>query len=324
MKQLVVFTAVWLSVWQQTLAQNMGSCSFINLNSGSVQKLNYSVSKTANGNVFETTYVVFDNNKIPYKIITLANQTGIQVIRITIRNKNGEPEEEYPVNYNQFSGLILTETGDSIVQLDKEYHYLYLFSFDEPAKQYVNTHYLTQANYALYFSRVPDSVVSANKEYLKQAAMLRQMLEKQEVEKRAAEEKRQQQEAYDRLTDSIANEKVKRLIAQTTEKAALKPAAETAPAAPPDNSFAQLIIMQMDTFFKKLVDDTLRIDQIKNSINGELKKYKQDDYDVAGETRYAGDRKGMSWQGNGLLVVDNRKVYKGEFQKGQFVSGTVI
>lgn len=305
-------------------------CNITQIRTGTTQKLVYTVSKNspATGK-FHSGYMVTDKNGTPYKIFKVSNNTTEREISIEMMDgKTGQKDEDYTFSYSPFAGLVLNPDGDSITALRKPYEYLYLISFEDEKKQFVNLHFLTKiADYSVLFSTVSDSLMRQNKAMLQQIALYKVMLEQQQAEQKISEQKRLEQEAQQRHLDSLIAVRVNQELAAEREKLQLQKQMldsiekEKTIIKPFSNDN---IIVGIDSLCKQFVADSMRVEKILEEINEEIRRHPSEESEVDGDNRYAGDKKNGSWQGNGLMIVANRKIYKGIFENSQFISGVVF
>lgn len=310
-----------------TIAQPSYTCVFTSSKTGSSQKIKFTEAYSATDSlVFKTDYYLFDNNNLPFKAITAANNTQLKTVTITLRElKTGTLEETYIAPYNQFSGLVINEQGDSVTQLAKSYYYLYLFSFTSAEKKQVKLHFASVLDeYTILLSTLTDSVLSANRDYLKQSAYYKQFL---------AEKQRREAEriAREKEIDSLVNIKFEALrLQQKASEPAIKPASQstTYPAKETGSGTMHDVVIQAAQAYKeRYTNDSVEIIKTNDGIQSKLKKLAFNpsegryDVDKDGSIFYGNNAQGR--EGDGLLVKENRMIYSGIFTKGQFVSGQV-
>ncbi len=329
MKNIVCLFLSLCFVRLDTYSQVSSQCKITSIQSGIVQKLNYSVSKAvADGVKYNTTYMVTDKSGIPYKIFKVSNNVKDKEVYIEIQNKTGELEDNYPISYSQFAGMILIPENEQVTFLIKPYSYLYVLSFEDEKKQFVNLHFITKlADYSASFSSVSDSLLARNKEMLHQIELYKGVLLQQEATRKADEEKRLEHEAAQRREDSIVNLRVNRELAAEREKLQLQK--EILDSIEKEKTAKKVIsndniIVGIDSLCRQFISDSIKVKKMEDDINNAIRKYSNEESDIDGDRRYKGDKKNGSWQGNGLMIVANRKIYKGIFENGQFVSGFVI
>ncbi|MCW5906661.1 MAG: hypothetical protein KIS94_02295 [Chitinophagales bacterium] len=322
----VLFVALLQLMVCICVAQPEGKCRYT-ARSGISQNLPYTESKTIiDSTVYKTVYYVFDNNKLPFKAVTVANNTEQQNIAITINElKSGTQEKIYVAAYNRFSGLILSEEGDSMIQLSKPYDYLYLLSFTGPEKTYLQLHYISSLDeYSLLISTITDSVLSANREYLKQSAYYKQFLTEQQ-------RKEAERIAREKEIDSLVNLKLNNILSQDkkTERLPSEPEQKNHPKSDTvtQSGIQDMIFQSAQEYIERYKKDSLGVLRIREIILERLSRlaYNPSDnkysIDNDGNIFYGGNAQAR--EGDGILVKDNQLIYSGVFSKGQFVSGQV-
>ncbi len=310
-----------------TIAQPSYTCVFTSSKTGSSQKIKFTEAYSATDSlVFKTDYYLFDNNNLPFKAITAANNTQLKTVTITLRElKTGTLEETYIAPYNQFSGLVINEQGDSVTQLAKSYYYLYLFSFTSAEKKQVKLHFASVLDeYTILLSTLTDSVLSANRDYLKQSAYYKQFL---------AEKQRREAEriAREKEIDSLVNLKLNNILSQDKKPERLpnepEPKNHPKPSAVTQSGIHDMIFQSAQEYIQRYRKDSLGVLRIREIIlerlstlafNPSDNKYSMD---KDGNIFYGGNA--LTREGDGLLVKDNRLIYSGIFSNGQFVSGQV-
>ena len=157
---------------------------------------NTTTSHDVYGN-YNTSLLILDRNGLPFKAISLSNKTKQSAITIDIKNlQTGQDDENYIINYNEYSGCLFTDNGDMINSSANTYTNLYIVSFIDNTRTYATLNFAQKlGDYSLLFDRVTDELVRVNKDIKYQASLYQKQLRDRQQNDQAKQDQRASNDA---------------------------------------------------------------------------------------------------------------------------------